>query len=314
MKLKLSGGGKIYRLPSRNLHPFAYRKALKKLFITHPEYKIFHAHGNSASICMDLSVAKKCGIPIRIGHSHNTSCFIKWQHYLFRPFLNSKVTHRFACSKAAGQWLFGNHSVRIIHNALDCEKFAFNVKAREKIRAELNIADDEILFGSIGGLTKNKNHKFILETLVELNKINKNKYKYVIVGEGDLREKLQFQIENLGLKNNVKLYGIASNVNDFYSAFDVFLFPSLYEGLPCCVIEAQACGLPVIMSNTITDEVVITKNVKSLPIDDIGLWVKEMSKAFERTDSLIAKAEIGKRGYNIYTESQKLQEFYLDIL
>ncbi len=304
-------GGRIYRLPSRNKKPFSYYKELKKVLREHSEYRIVHVHGNSASMCMDLSAAMACKVPVRIGHSHNTSCFIKWQHYLFRPFVNSKLTHRFACSQAAGKWVFGNKQCTVINNAIDPALFSFNENKRMTIRSELGANGP--LFGSVGGLTANKNHIFAVRAFAEYIKRG-GKGTYIIVGEGPLRDTLQSEIDSLGVGNDIKLYGKCDKINEMYSAFDVILFPSLYEGLPMTVVEAQACGLPVIVSENVTPEVIFTDNVKVLSLDNVDLWVKAIAEAAYMQRPVFETCSLKNAGFDIVTEAKKLEEFYLSVI
>lgn len=303
-------GGKIYRLPSRNHHPFAYCKALKKLLKENPEYKIFHAHGNSASICMDLAIAKSCKIPTRIAHSHNTSCFVKWQHYFFRPFLNGKLTDRLACSEDAGKWLFGNKPTTILNNAIDISNFLFNQKVRKTIRNELNILENEPLFGCIGGLTKNKNHTFAIEVFKKY-KSEGRLGKLIIIGEGSLREKLEKQICDSNLQDDVILFGKVDNVNEFYSAFDAFIFPSCYEGLGIVAVEAQINGLPIIMSDKVPKEAIISDTVEVLSLKDKAEWSRLMSEILKSRNS--PDNHIIKKHYDIKVKVQQLQEIYESI-
>lgn len=134
----IKGGGNIYRLPSRNRHPVSYMIGLYRL-LREKNYKIVHIHQNSASMAMDAFVAKISGVKCIIGHSHNTSCNILWQHYLFKPFVNLFLDFRFACSAEAGKWVFGDRQCSIVRNAIDVNKYRFNQKVRSEIRNKLNL-------------------------------------------------------------------------------------------------------------------------------------------------------------------------------
>lgn len=300
-------GGKIYRLPSRSRHPFKYQKQLKALLSAHPEYQIFHVHGNSASINMDLAVAKKCKIPVRIGHSHNTSCFVKWQHYLMKPFLNNHCTHRFACSSEAGTWMFSKtEKAELIRNAIDLNKFAFSQTERDKIRGEVcGLNANTPLIGTVGGLTENKNHKFLIDAFAIYKQMDGVGH-LMLVGEGNLRKSLQRQIQEKGLSDSVTLYGKAGNVHAFYSAFDIFVLTSLYEGFPVVAIEAQASGLETVLSNKITKEALCTSYAKQLPVTSAEIWAQALlsseMKRHQREEKL--------QDFNIRVQAKKLQEFY----
>ncbi len=165
-------GGIIYRLPSRSKHPIKYIKELNKIFKNN-NYKIFHCHANSASCAMDLMIAKFNKIPIRIAHSHNTSCVVKWQHYLLKPIMRCVATHKFACSEDAGRWVFGQEDFKICKNAIDLEKFKFNIQIREKIRKELGIEGKKVI-GNVSRFVKAKNHKFLINIFKEIHDQDKN--------------------------------------------------------------------------------------------------------------------------------------------
>lgn len=160
----INRGGVIHRLPSRSRTPFAYMRGLYKIIKEH-DYKIVHIHQNSASMAMDGIVAKMCKVPVIIGHSHNTFCNVKWQHYLFRTCVNSVLTHRLACSKGAGEWVFGkNQEVQMVNNAIDSKLYEFNEEIRKSIREEFNIAD-KFVVGFVGRLHQQKNPYRVLKSL-----------------------------------------------------------------------------------------------------------------------------------------------------
>lgn len=304
-------GGKIYRLPSRFRHPFKYQKALTKLLKEHPEYKIIHVHGNSASMFMDLRVAKKCKVPVRIGHSHSTSCFVKWQHYIFKPFVNGVVTDRLACSIAAGEWVFGKKDVKVINNAINLDKFTYDSEVRANLRKLLGIADETYLFGTVGGLTDNKNHIFLIELFDEYVKCG-GKGKLLIVGEGPERQRLTEEINNRKLNDIITLYGASDKIYEFYSAFDCFLFPTKFEGLGLVAIEAQACGLPVITSDAIVTEAILTKTVKIISTVDNKKWLHEILEAERNPIRYNQKEDIKRGGYSIKEQALLLEDYYLN--
>lgn len=153
-------GGKIYRLPSRNKNPIAYMSSLRKIIIKY-HYEIIHIHQNSASMAMDAMVATICGVKKVVGHSHNTSCNILWQHYLLKPIVNMFVTHRFACSEEAGKWGFGKKDCNIIYNAVDVEAFQFDKNIRRAYKKELDI-NDELVLGFVGRLQDSQKNCFRL--------------------------------------------------------------------------------------------------------------------------------------------------------
>lgn len=152
----LGMGGRIFRLPSRSRNPFSYMRALRKV-IADNKYRIVHIHQNSASMAMDALVARICKVPVVVGHSHNTKCNVVWQHYLFRPLINPLLTHRFACSKEAGEWVFGDKTdVRIVNNAVDVNRYSFKEEARNALRMDLSLQNTYTI-GFLGRLHEQKN-------------------------------------------------------------------------------------------------------------------------------------------------------------
>ena len=245
----ISRGGHIYRLPSRSRSPFAYMRELYNL-IKINDYKIVHVHQNSASMAMDGIVAKMCRVPVIIGHSHNTFCRVKWQHYLFKPIVNFVLTYRFACSERAGRWIFGNRSdIKLINNAIDTSIYQFDNNIREKVRTELNL-NNSFVVGFVGRLSHQKNLFRLLDIFKNLCTINDDAY-LLLVGDGEQRKPLEEYACNLNINNKLLFLGKVNNVNEIMMGMDVFFMPSLYEGLPVVIVEAQATGLTCVISDRV---------------------------------------------------------------
>ena len=258
-------GGRVFLVPKYQNLP-KYLKALEKLFKEN-QYRIVHANLSTLSV-FPLYVAKKVGVPIRIAHSHSTSNPKEWKRNLIknilRPFSMRYATDYFACSEVAGRYLFGNKAfdqgeVKIIHNAIDVEKFKFDKVARKKLRKEFGIKDSTIVIGHVGRFVQQKNHTFLVDVFKEYHKKNPDS-KLLLVGSGPLEDKIKKKVEKLGLKDSVLFLGQRDDINRLYSAMDVFCLPSLYEGLPVVGVEAQAAGLPCVFSDKITNDTVITKD------------------------------------------------------
>lgn len=258
-------GGRVFLVPKyQNLSK--YLKALEKLFKEN-QYHIVHSNINTLSV-FPLYAAKKAGVPVRISHSHSTSNPKEWKRNLIknilRPFSKRYATDYFACSEVAGRYLFGNKTydrgeVKIIHNAIDIEKFKFDEVARKKLRKELGIKDNTVVIGHVGRFVQQKNHTFLVDVFKEYHKKNPDS-KLLLVGSGPLEDKIKKKVEKLGLKDSVLFLGQRDDINKLYSAMDVFCLPSLYEGLPVVGVEAQASGLPCVFSDKITNDTVITKD------------------------------------------------------
>ena len=171
----------------------------------------------------------------------------------------------------------------------------------------MKIGNDTIVIGHVGRFCNQKNHKFLIDIFNNYLKTN-NGY-LMLVGEGELREEIEEYVDSLGIKNHIIFAGTTSEVYKYYSAFDLFVLPSLHEGLPVVAIEAQATGLPVIMADTITQEAKITTNVSYLPLSDMDLWVSGINqyKNIERKDT---KEEITASGFDIKASASNLIKFY----
>lgn len=309
-------GGRIFVSPGF----MSYRKYLAymtDLFREHPEYRIIHTH-NGSLMLYALQSAKKNGIPVRIAHAHATAVPVGWKNELkklMRPMIKYAATDYWGCSDAAGRFYFSekrwNERHQLIHNAIHVDNFTFDESVRTSIRAQYGLGD-RFVVGHVGRLAPQKNQKMILDVFARLHEINAQTH-LVMIGTGELEEKLKQQCAALGLSDAVTFTGVQTNVNEWYSAFDAFVMTSLYEGLPVVAIEAQAADLPCVLSSTITPEVSVTDRVRFLGLhDDPALWAKTIldCRAGERKSRA---ADLQQAGYDIRSEALRMQDLYLDL-
>ncbi|TWD98891.1 glycosyltransferase involved in cell wall biosynthesis [Neobacillus bataviensis] len=311
-------GGKIHRIPYINdVGPFGYIKALNDFFSNHNDYLIVHSHLNQMSGVV-VRAAKKNGIKYCISHSHNTggeggiiTKGYKWYSGLFIP-LNSNYT--FACSQAAAKWLFGKKAdeAKLLNNGIEPEMFSFSPEIRLMKRKELGISD-QLVIGHVGRFNKQKNHKFLVEVFAELVKRKPNSL-LLLCGDGVLRQDIENRVNELNIRDKVKFLGIRSDIHQLLHAFDIFLFPSLHEGLPVTLIEAQAAGIPCLISDEITNEVDLGLGLmKFLSISNKDMWIAELNKfdakKMDRNTPKIKK--LREKGYDIKITAEWLQDFYL---
>lgn len=305
-------GGHIYRaFPIRPWKYIQYFKWLKDFFYKNNDYIAIHAHiqENSGFV---FKVASKFNIKTLISTSHTAGYGIDYK-YPFRLYakfyLNRYCSHKIACGKMAGEHLYGKNSEFIvIHNAIDVAKFKYNVNVRNKIRHKLNI-ENKFIIGNVARFHKGKNHKFIVDIFYEIYKQDKN-CCLVLVGDGEEFETIKSKVESLGLTTNVLLLGVRNDVNELLQAFDILLFPSLFEGIPVSIIEAQAAGLPSILSDTIDNETAITSNVEFHSLEaPISEWTNAIldKKAFKRIDTT---SEIVGAGYDVIQNTKLLYRLY----
>ena len=311
-------GGKVILVPPYQ-ELFKYIKTLKKIFKEN-NYKIVHSNINTLSV-FPLYAAKKVGVPVRIAHSHSTSNKKEWKKNavknILRPFSKRNANVYFACSELAARYLFGNKTfeegkVTIINNAINLEKFKFNQGKREKLRKELKIKDDEFVVGHIGRFVSQKNHTFLIDIFNELRKEN-NKAVLLLIGQGPLQDQIKEKVRELGIEDSVRFAGQVDNASDYYNAMDVFVLPSLYEGLPVVGVEAQANGLQCYFSTDMTKETKVLKKTKFISLNEgAKKWAKNiLNEKNNRTED--TKEEMTEKGFNIIKEADKLKKIYLKI-
>lgn len=285
-------------------------KALRKVIKENP-YDVVHIHKNSASMAMDEIVAKSCGVKTVIGHSHNTSCNVLWQHYLFKPFVNHFCDYRFACSVEADKWVFGNRDdVQVINNAIDAAAYEFNEEVRGRYRADFGL-EDKFVIGFVGRLHEQKNVLRCIDIIQAVVKRNDNAV-IVLVGNGPQKEIVKEKVVKQKLEGSILMLGQRNDVPAIMMMFDAFLMPSVYEGLGLVAIEAQASGLWCVVSDRVPAPN-MTGRITYLPLDSSNdVWVSKLLEisVYNRSS---AREKIAENGYDIETEAEKLQDFYLSL-
>lgn len=307
-------GFTVFKVPSKKESIYKNIKAINKI-LKDNKFDIVHSHMAKSNFII-MKLAKINNVPVRIAHSHQ---FMKingrLKKYIYKiiQFFNRKYANIFlGCSEEAliygfgEKIIYGNYSRLVIHNAIDLEKFKFNDLYRSEIRKEYNISEDEILIGSIGRFTFQKNQLFLLEIVNKLVKKN-NKFKLLLIGEGELKEDYLKYIRDNRLEQNVILEIPKNNIYKYYSAFDIFVFPSRFEGLGIVIIEAQASGLNCIISENIPHDVKISNLVDFLDIDSVERWYDRLIN-FSKKNS--RNYDLGRSCYNIKNEYKKLVNIY----
>lgn len=308
-------GGKIYCCPKyTGKNHVAYCKWWNSFFKNHPEYHVIHGHVRSTA-SIYLRIAKKNGL-VTIAHSHSTSNG-SGISAIVKDMLQLPIRHTadylFACSDKAGKWLYGEKAMkqpnyRLIPNGVDLRHFSFCEEKRKQMRSQLGIEDGTFVLGHIGRLTVPKNHKFLVQLFAEYHKENNNS-KLLLVGDGELFETVQQQCKQLEISDAVIMTGNKTNTADYYQAMDVFVFPSLWEGLGIVAIEAQANGLTCLVSENIPREAFITENAKTLSIHSKSAWIDELKKV--SVGERIQIKNNSMKQYDICTIADWLQQFYL---
>lgn len=220
-----------------------------------------------------------------------------------------------ACSKYAGEWLFGKNACKsdkflVLNNAIDSKEFLFNGDTRIKKRKELNI-NNRFVVGHVGRFDSPKNHDLLIDIFKVVHDKNNNSL-LLLVGDGELRNQIEKKVDGLGLNDSVIFTGVRSDISDLMQVMDVLVFPSLYEGLPVTLIEAQASGLPCIISDNISEEVKITELVKFISIDNnVNIWANEIAKYFNNSTRRNTYQDIAKARYDIELVASEYQNFYI---
>ena len=292
--------------------------ALIRLFQEN-QYQIVHSNMNALSV-FSLSAAAIAKVPVRICHNHSTSAPGEGMKNLIkhslRPFAKVFPTHLCACCLAAGEWLYGKRTmekgiVTIINNAIDTKKYAFDPYVRKEVRDELGFDQDTFVIGHVGRFCYQKNQEFLIDIFDEIHRKDP-KAVLLLIGIGETQEKIRKKIHSLGLDGSVLITGARSDVDRLYQAMDVFVLPSHYEGLAVACIEAQCAGLPVIVSNAITQEVNITDRIQFLSLASSSEWCDAIcsKRSYDRKPLSIPFDP----AYDINLQARKLEAYYDQVL
>lgn len=312
-------GGHIYRMPQ--IKPGNYRSYFRQLddfFESHDYYNVVHSHINENSSFI-LKAAKKAGVHCRITHSHlsDLGLDIKLPFRLYaRLSMKNNPNCYFACSKKAGQWLFGKQmsdsgKVVVLNNAVNVDEFTYNQAVRDEIRQEL-FAGDRLVIGHIGRFNEQKNHDFLIDVFKSVHEKKPNSM-LVLAGEGYLRDNIEKKVKKLGLTEHVTFLGVRNDISKLLQGIDLFLFPSLFEGLPVVLIEAQAAGLQCIVSDSITTEADVTGRLQFISLKESAKqWSDRIVSAnYERVD---VSETLRKNGYDTTTMAKWLSDYYMNQL
>ena len=310
-------GGQLFVLPRLN-GTVSYWKSLRKL-ICENRYDAVHIHGNSHTTVLELTAARAAGCVVCMVHAHNTTCKHVVVHKLLTPVFHSLCTHGLACGEDAGKFMFGKHPFIVVNNGVDTEKFAFHQEHRDAIRKKHNWYGCKVI-GHVGSFYEVKNHQQIIEIFREL--VNRDdSYRLLLIGDGILRTFIAEKAKRYGIADNITFTGNINNVNEYLSAVDLILMPSLFEGLPLSLIEQQTNGLRCVVSDAITTETNKTGNLTFLSLSASAKeWaekvsaIKMISDSERKRMSDRAVQAIKRSGYSIQEEALKLRNLYLNFI
>lgn len=307
-------GSSVYVVSHGRTSPFEFaREATDVLGKVAGNYDIAHCHvPNNAFVT--LRACQRAGVGVRVIHSHLNSSSDNAIHRLRNAPLiafGKRFANAYsACSNEAGKYLFGNAPFELINNGICLDDFAYNAIARESLRAELGISENAPVIGCVGRFVKQKNYSFAVDVFASYVK-EVPEARMVILGGGEERLAVEDKIASLGLSDKIILLGIRSNVARFYSLFDVFFMPSLYEGLPISAVEAQASGLRCVFSTGVPAESDITGSGRFVGLDRLfGEWISALSDALAEGRDDEAAKKLALAGYSAETNAEKMMEFY----
>lgn len=308
-------GGHIYKLSFReDLNLPKFQKELADFFAQHHEYQIVHCHAYTIGYFC-LKAAKKAGIPVRIAHSHSNAAVhdVKLPlKLIMQKLFTIYSTDLFACSEEAGKFAFKAKKFGIVQNAIDSQKFIADANIREEIRKALRV-ENKFVVGHVGRMQPEKNHDFLIDVFAELKK-SKPDAELILIGTGPLEDKVKGKVAEKGLSNCVHFLGNRKDMNRIYQAMDVFVFPSLFEGLGIVAIEAQAAGVPIVCSEGLPPETDITPIYRKLLLSDgaekwanAALEMAQNPKAHTNMQKYIIDA-----GFDMDAIAKYMESYYLN--
>lgn len=315
-------GSRIYRVVQRRYAPFRHYREVASLFWKHrKEYQAVVLNTCSMDYIFPLLVAKFCSIPCRILHSHNSengvpSSLPRRMMERMNTWISRRcVTHRWACGKMAGQWMFGKEKFTVIHNAIDLARFHYQPEVRASKREELGLGDRFVL-GNVARFSYQKNHAFLIDAFAEVVKRRPDALLLLVGGVfGDSRyyKEAKAKVEAYGIRDNVRFLGMRQDTDALYQAFDVFVLPSHFEGLCISAIEAQAAGLPVVCSDALSEETRVSRTYdpQSLSLGPAA-WAEAILR--HRGDTRHDGADdLRTAGYDIRSEAKRVENFYASL-
>ncbi len=308
---------KMYKMVSIKRHPIKFFLYLKRLSQKN-QYDVVHFNYCTSVVGVYALIIKFYSKKTRIFiHSHNGNSDKKITHYLFRPLVNKIANVKIACSEKAAQWMFGKNAFKtsniiLCNNFIDTDKFLFNNTIRNKVRNKLKIHDDMFVIGHIGRFANQKNHKGLIDIFSKVAAENDN-VMLILLGTGELEQQIKEYVECLGLRNRVLFLGLTLEANEYYQAMDLFILPSLFEGLPVVGIEAQASGLKCLFSKNIDFKCDISGNVEFINLNNLDVWKDKINNIIESNYTRQnMKNVLIKAGYDLHTEINKIEKMYLE--
>lgn len=311
----------VYKVKGIKEGLFKYLITITDFYMKHHDYSIIHLNECTAKMFIYAFPAIFYKNMKVIVHSHNGADGSSLVHYAMRKVQNIFIDKQWACSMVAARWMFGSqrlkkYGVKILHNGIDLQQYKYDEVTRLKYHQILQVRDRRVL-GSVARFEEQKNHMFMIDIFSEY--VSKRPDSILIlVGEGSLKQDIMDRVKEIGLENSILFLGLRKDVNKILQAFDVFLLPSLYEGLPFVGVEAQAVGLPIVASDTVSEELKLTDLVSMVslnaPLDE---WVLKIDEMYEKGKKERSNKDYGKvlsqKGYDIVESIKVTEKLYLEL-
>lgn len=293
-----------------------YIRALWKLLRT-KEYQVVHAHRGSRSFFV-IFLAWLAGVPVRIAHSHIAfepdASFIKHlKTVVFKRLTRLFATHLFACGDDAARFMWGCADPRKVHkmtNAIDTRRFQKALASRDAMRQALGV-EDAFVLGTVARIDRQKNPMYLLDIASAVQQSGR-KTVLLIAGSGPMEQEVQARAREMGLEGFVRFLGVRQDIPELLSAMDLFLLPSLFEGLPVTLMETQASGLPALVSDRVTREMDKVSLIRFLPLEDVSCWAKAIEEAQANAKRGVYAQKVLEAGYDIADQAHRLGAFYLN--
>ena len=294
----IKNGSKIYFIPSKRKNLFFHLWNIFKILKKHREYEVVYFNILNASAAISMLPVRLLGRKV-ISHSHNSSDINMKIHNKFKWLLNKLSNEKLACSYEAGKYMYLNgYNYTVINNAINLDKFSFSEKIRDEYRKKFEVQEKKVLL-HVARMDKVKNPLFLIEILKKLVTKDKN-YILFYIGKGNLEEEIKEKVKEYKLEQHVIFLGQVDNVDDYMQIADAFVLPSLFEGMPIVLIEAQVCKLPIIISDNITKDIILTEKVVYLSLkENIETWVNEIDKIVLNTNRNSINIDKLKEEYDI---------------
>ena len=310
-------GATFYKITPRRESILKNRRELNQLFKEH-HFDIFHFNVNTLSYLVPVEIALKNGCAVVV-HSRSAGAsknkITRILHVLNKKSLQKMPVHRIAVSPLAGEWLFGSSNFDVFFNGVDTKRFQYTDENRSRIREEQSCTD-KLVIGNVGAFTPAKNHRFMVDVFEKVKEKNPDTVLW-FVGDGDGRASIEQYVKEKGLQNDIRFLGRRSDTPAIYAALDLLWLPSLFEGFPNVVLEAQCEGVPCLLSDCIPQDTLIADNTASFDLNESASnWADKIFEMLlrQKVDRSYCSQEIAATDFSVCAEINRIEELYISMI